>query len=367
MVNATDSATAGLQVYIVGGAVRDELLGLAAGDRDWVVVGSSPQVMLARGFTPVGADFPVFLHPLTHEEYALARTERKSGHGYKGFTFYAGTDVSLADDLRRRDLTINAIAKDTAGNLIDPLGGQADINARVLRHIGAAFTEDPVRLLRLARFAARFSDFTIAAETKALCAQIVASGEVDALVPERVWQEFAKGLSTNQPARMLTVLAECGALARLCPDLNWNDTVAAALGQAVIHGLDTEQRFAILWALSAAQPNLRAPANYLKMAELLPKVLKWLRANGTEATNEQLLTLLEQLDALRKPKRCFGLIQAAACFTATGPLAVWQQRINAINAIDAGAIAKQAKGNVSLIKQNIRAARLQALAAITNQ
>jgi tRNA nucleotidyltransferase/poly(A) polymerase len=194
MANTLDEAVAGLDVYVVGGAVRDGLLGLPAGDRDWVVVGATPQEMSRRGFIPVGGDFPVFLHPRSKEEYALARTERKSGRGYKGFTFYTGVDVTLEDDLRRRDLTINAIARRPDGVLVDPLNGQADIRARVLRHVGQAFAEDPVRLLRLARFAARFDAFSIAPETMALCRRLVAEGEVDARVPERVWREVAKGL-----------------------------------------------------------------------------------------------------------------------------------------------------------------------------
>src|SRR5690625_1034641 len=179
-----DDVTHGLKVYMVGGAVRDCLLGIGTGDRDWVVVGASPQQMLSRGFEPVGADFPVFLHPHSKEEYALARTERKSGRGYKGFTFYAGTDVTLEDDLARRDLTVNAMAQKPDGTLVDPFGGRNDLKARCLRHVGPAFVEDPVRVLRLARFAARFTDFTVAPETMALCRQMVQDGEVDHLVPE---------------------------------------------------------------------------------------------------------------------------------------------------------------------------------------
>src|SRR5690625_1157393 len=205
-----DDVTHGLKVYMVGGAVRDCLLGIGTGDRDWVVVGASPQQMLSRGFIPVGADFPVFLHPVTKEEYALARTERKSGRGYRGFTFYTGPDVTLEDDLGRRDLTINAIAQAPDGRLFDPMDGRTDIQNRILRHVGQAFSEDPVRLLRLARFAARFHDFSIADETLDLARQLVADGEVDELVPERVWQEMAKGLMTDQPGRMLDVLADTG-------------------------------------------------------------------------------------------------------------------------------------------------------------
>ena len=209
-----------MQIFTVGGAVRDELLGLPVQDRDYVVVGASPEEMLARGFRPVGKDFPVFLHPKTHEEYALARTERKAGHGYKGFSFHAAPDVALEEDLARRDLTINAIARADDGSLTDPFNGMADIKAGVLRHVGPAFVEDPVRILRVARFAARFTDFSVAPETVGLMRQMVSSGEVDHLVPERVWQELAKGLMEDKPSRMIHALRECGALARLLPALD---------------------------------------------------------------------------------------------------------------------------------------------------
>ena len=219
MSEPADRAVAGLQVYIVGGAVRDELLGRPAGDRDWVVVGATPQEMTRRGFIPVGGDFPVFLHPQTKEEYALARTERKSGRGYKGFTFYTGTDVTLEQDLRRRDFTINAMARSPQGELVDPLDGQGDLRARCFRHVGEAFAEDPVRILRLGRFAARFTDFAVAAETLALCRRMVDDGEVDALVPERVWKELSRGLMEAQPARMLQLWEAVGALSRVMPEL----------------------------------------------------------------------------------------------------------------------------------------------------
>ncbi len=211
---------AGARALLVGGAVRDALLGRPQGDRDWVVVGTTPEQMAAAGFLPVGRDFPVFLHPATHEEYALARTERKTAAGYHGFVFHTGAEVTLEDDLARRDLTINAMAQDESGALLDPLGGARDLAARVLRHVGPAFTEDPVRILRLARFAARFDDFTVAPETIALCRQMVAAGEVDALVPERVWQELSRGLMEARPSRLLQVLRDCGALARLLPEVD---------------------------------------------------------------------------------------------------------------------------------------------------
>lgn len=208
-----------MKAYLVGGAVRDKRLGLPHDDRDWVLVGADPAALLRAGYLPVGRDFPVFLHPETHEEYALARTERKSAPGYHGFQFHAGPDVTLEDDLARRDLTVNAMAEDEHGQLIDPHGGAADLQARVLRHVSPAFAEDPVRILRLARFAARWPDFTIAPSTMALCRQMVAAGEADALVAERVWQELSKGLMEPQPSRMLAVLRECGALARLLPEV----------------------------------------------------------------------------------------------------------------------------------------------------
>ena len=208
-----------MKPYVVGGAVRDRLLGRPVHDRDWVLVGADPQALLAAGYTPVGADFPVFLHPATREEYALARTERKTAPGYHGFLFHAAPDVTLEDDLARRDLTINAMAEDEHGTVIDPHGGQRDLAERVLRHVGPAFAEDPVRILRLARFAARFDDFSVAPETVALMRQMVAAGEVDALVAERVWQELARGLMEDRPSRMLAVLRDCGALQRLLPEV----------------------------------------------------------------------------------------------------------------------------------------------------
>ena len=205
---------------MVGGAVRDALLGLPVNDRDWVVVGATPQEMIASGFLPVGRDFPVFLHPQTREEYALARTERKTARGYHGFVFHAEPNISLEDDLARRDLTINAMAQTDDGRLIDPFAGQADLKDRLLRHVTVAFREDPVRILRVARFAARFAEFRVADETLELMRQMVEAGEADALVAERVWQELARGLMEHKPSRMFEVLRECGALARLLPEVD---------------------------------------------------------------------------------------------------------------------------------------------------
>ena len=219
-----------MEIFVVGGAVRDALLGLPVNDRDWVVVGSTPETMAAQGYLPVGKDFPVFLHPQSREEYALARTERKTARGYKGFAVQAAPDVTLEDDLARRGLTINALAVPAAlahapvaqwaGHLVDPYGGQRDVQAKVLRHVTGAFAEDPVRILRLARFAARFADFSVADETMALMRLMVADGEVDHLVPERVWQEIARGLMTGKPSRMFEVLRACGALKVLLPELD---------------------------------------------------------------------------------------------------------------------------------------------------
>jgi tRNA nucleotidyltransferase (CCA-adding enzyme) len=209
-----------IRFYVVGGAVRDALLGVPASDRDWVALGGTPEALTALGYKPVGRDFPVFLHPETGEEVALARTERKSGRGYRGFTVLASPEVTLEEDLARRDLTINAIAQAEDGTLIDPCGGRADLAAGVLRHVSPAFVEDPVRLLRVARFAARWPHFTLAPETAALLARMVEDGEVDHLVPERVWQELSRGLMEPRPSRMLEVLRGCGALARLLPEVD---------------------------------------------------------------------------------------------------------------------------------------------------
>ena len=208
-----------MEIYLVGGSVRDQLLGLPIKDRDWVVVGSSSEELLSKGFQPVGKDFPVFLHPQTHEEYALARTERKTDPGYRGFVVHASADVTLEQDLCRRDLTINAIAQTEDGQLIDPFNGQQDLKNKILRHVSPAFVEDPVRVLRIARFAARFG-FTIAAETKILIEEMIAANELEHLVAERVWQELEKALASKQPSLFFTTLREVGALKSLFPDVD---------------------------------------------------------------------------------------------------------------------------------------------------
>jgi tRNA nucleotidyltransferase (CCA-adding enzyme) len=378
---ADDPAIAGLDVYIVGGAVRDALLGLPDSDRDWVVVGATPEQMVARKFIPVGGDFPVFLHPATKEEYALARTERKSGRGYKGFTFYTGADVTLEDDLQRRDLTVNAIARRPDGRLVDPLDGQADIRNKVLRHVGHAFTEDPVRLLRLARFAARFHDFSVAPETLDLACRLVADGEVDALVPERVWQELAKGLMTDQPGRMFEVLATAGALPRIMPGLNFHEGLAEELACAARRKLPLTSRFALACRLSDAPADLgqhlRAPADCQDYARLLPVVVAAVQRQGCDGQDtgladqdgklvgqdcgpEQWLDLMDRCDALRKPQRFMDLVAAAAC-VADVDGAVWRARMEAMRSVQAGPIARERQGKPQAIKQALREARLRAL------
>lgn len=300
-----------MKVYQVGGAVRDALLGRPPGDNDWVVVGATPQQLLDAGFKPVGRDFPVFLHPETGEEYALARTERKSGRGYHGFEFQAAPGVTLEQDLARRDLTINAIARDADGSLVDPYGGQRDLRDRVLRHVSPAFVEDPVRLLRLARLAARFHDFSVAPETAALLARMVQDGEVDALVPERVWQELSRGLMEARPARMFEVLEPCGARARLLPELGPGPVQVPAWAAE----LDLPQRWASLLrangvpaaAAQALATRLRVPNPCRELAELA------LREGDAVAASEALgapglLALLERCDALRRPERLQALL-----------------------------------------------------------
>jgi len=338
-----------MQIYEVGGAVRDALLGRAVSDRDWVVVGATPEQMVAAGFEAVGKDFPVFLHPRTHEEHALARTERKSGRGYKGFEVYAAPEVTLEEDLARRDLTLNAIARAADGQLIDPYGGQRDLAQRVLRHVSPAFAEDPVRILRLARFAARFGDFTVAPETLALCRQMVQEGEVDHLVPERVWQEIARGLMEAQPVRMLRVLRDCGALARIAPELEalWGVPQPPAHHPEVDTGAHIELVLGVCVALQAPLPVRFAALTHdlgkaLTPAEELPRhrghdhgglaplatlCARWKVPNdarelaelacaqhihvhqsgGFEAAAVQ--RLLQRCDALRRPERFAQLMQ----------------------------------------------------------
>jgi tRNA nucleotidyltransferase (CCA-adding enzyme) len=361
-----DPRVSGLQVYVVGGAVRDALLNRPAGDRDWVVVGSTPEALSQRGFVPVGGDFPVFLHPVTKEEYALARTERKSGRGYQGFTFYTGADVTLEDDLKRRDLTINAMAQTLDGQLIDPLKGYRDLQQRVLRHVGDAFVEDPVRLLRLARFAARFHDFTVAPETLGLARQLVDDGEVDALVPERVWQELIKGLMTPAPWRMFEVLQQCGALARILPGMVFGPDVQALLHCAVQRRLPLPSRVALAFSFSnsaeAMLRRLRASSECIDYARLLPVMQSGLAA---PLQAQSCLMLIERCDGLRKPQRFIDVLQAAACapgVKAESTLALLAC-LEAARGVNAGAVAAAHAGDPVRIKAAVHDARLQAVSA----
>lgn len=294
-----------LQCYIVGGAVRDRLLGRPVKDRDWVVVGATPEALLAQGFRPVGRDFPVFLHPHSHEEYALARTERKTGKGYHGFACHAAPDVTLEQDLARRDLTINAMAEAGDGTLIDPYGGQADLRAGVLRHVSPAFAEDPVRILRLARFAARYG-FTVADATLALMRQMVANGEADALVAERVWQELAKGLMEARPSAMFTVLRDCGALARIAPEIDalWGVPQRADYHPEIDCGLHT-----LLVLDYAAQENQPLPVRFAALTHDLGKALTPADVLPRHLMHEQrgLAPLKALCERLRVPVECRDL------------------------------------------------------------
>jgi tRNA nucleotidyltransferase (CCA-adding enzyme) len=342
-----------VKVYVVGGAVRDELLGLPVQDRDHVVVGATPEEMARAGYKPVGKDFPVFLHPQTHEEYALARTERKSGRGYKGFVVHAAPDVTLEEDLRRRDLTINAMAKDEQGRLIDPFGGQKDLHARVLRHVSEAFAEDPVRILRVARFAARFG-FSVAPGTMALMQRMVASGETDYLVPERVWQEFSKGLMEEQPERMFEVLEACGLRSRLLPEIRLSGKLQGSLAQ----------RFARLaWPLEESEvealcERLRAPNEVRELALLACRNRTALRASPL-ATPAALLELLKRADAFRRPERFRELLAVAAHDEPALDTTRLERAWRAAAGVDAGAIA--AKAAREKIPEAIDAARIDAI------
>jgi tRNA nucleotidyltransferase (CCA-adding enzyme) len=321
-----------VRIYCVGGAVRDHLLGLPKADRDFVVVGATIEAMISAGFTPVGKDFPVFLHPVSHDEYALARTERKSGKGYKGFTFNADPAVTLEEDLSRRDLTVNAMAVDALGQLVDPFGGWEDLQRQCFRHVGPAFLEDPVRLLRLARFAAKWPQFTIATDTQALCQQIVAAGEASALIAERVWQEVSKGLMECKPSRMLDVLSDSGAWAAMtqAPDISL--VTRQALDQSAAQAAAIEVRFALL--TNDNPPALlgcfKAPRQLTEIAGLLAASLQQLpelipslasisgappdAPPAAPPTNSAHLTVLlewfERADLWRRPERLQLLLSA---------------------------------------------------------
>jgi tRNA nucleotidyltransferase (CCA-adding enzyme) len=397
-----------VKVYEVGGAVRDGLLGLPVKDRDFVVVGATPEQMVALGYRAVGRDFPVFLHPTTHEEYALARTERKTGRGYRGFQIFASPEVTLEDDLARRDLTINAMARAEQGDLVDPFNGAADIRSRVLRHVGPAFVEDPVRVLRVARFAARFG-FDVAPETMRLMREMVLEGEVDHLVAERVWQEFARGLMAEQPVRMFLVLRECGALARILPELDrlfgvpqpaqhhpeidTGEHVMRALQCAAQRGESLDVRFALLvhdlgkgttsrdeWPrhighegrslplIEALCERLRVPVS---CRELALAVAKWHTHvhRALELRPETLLKVLEQCDAFRRPERFDAMLRACEC-DARGRLGFeersypqaerMREAARAAAAVNTAAIARSAP-KPDEIRQLVHLARLAAI------
>lgn len=357
-----------MKTYVVGGAVRDELLGLPVQDRDHVVVGATPEEMERLGFKAVGKDFPVFLHPVTHEEYALARTERKTARGYRGFTINADPGVTLEEDLARRDLTINAIAKDEAGNIIDPFDGAADLKARVLRHVSPSFVEDAVRILRVSRFAARYG-FQVAPETQALMREMVANGEVDALVPERVWQEFAKGLMERAPRRMFDVLTECGALPRLLPEWKQLDAhrALAALDAAAVRSLSLPVRFATLFAGAAvetaaqASARLRVPAECARLAVLAAgRCARVLEVRSLAARD--LVDLLQQVDAFRRPERFESLMAVCECDAAGNADPRGRTRLvralAAAQSVDAGALAQLDSGDIGAA---VRAARIAAV------
>ena len=340
-----------METYVVGGAVRDEMLGMPVHDRDHVVVGATPDEMLKLGFRPVGRDFPVFLHPQTQEEYALARTERKTAPGYHGFQFHAAPDVTLEQDLQRRDLTINAMARAADGRLIDPYHGAEDLGRGVLRHVSAAFAEDPVRILRVARFAARFG-FTVAPETQALMVQMVQTGEADALVAERVWQEVAKGLMERAPSTLFSVLRDCGALARVLPQLDALyeegsvEEALTALDVAAEHQAPLDVRFAALLrvlqpeAVEALCANLKAPAACRDLALLAARHANAI-ADATGLDADELMTLFESVDAWRRPERVTALMQAALAGIAGGDRVrrFLRGAHEAVLAVNAGAIA----------------------------
>jgi len=405
-----------MRSYVVGGAVRDELLGRPVTDRDHVVVGATPEQLLELGFRPVGKDFPVFLHPDTHEEYALARTERKTAPGYHGFVFHTSPDVTLEDDLVRRDLTINAMARAEDGSIVDPYGGQNDLRARIFRHVSDAFAEDPVRILRLARFAARFPDFRVHDSTNALMRRMVEEGEVDALVPERVWQELARGLMEERPSRMFAVLRDCGALQRILPELDalWGvpqpplhhpeiDTgvhIMLVIDYAASEKLPLEVRFAALVhdLGKGATPDQHWPAHHgheMLGTKLVTAVCKRLKvpnecrdlglmtarehgnvSRALELRPNTIVTLLERCDAFRKPERFVQMLLASEC-DARGrgdeghPLRTrdYPQRphleraLGAARAVNAGEIAARFAENRARIPEAVHAARVAAVKA----
>lgn len=307
-----------MQIYLVGGAVRDKLLGLPVHERDYVVVGESPESMLAAGFQAIGKEFPVFLHPKTKEEYALARTERKVSKGYKGFEFFADPSVTLEQDLLRRDLTINAIAEDDAGHLHDPYDGQRDLQQKILRHVSPAFAEDPVRVLRIARFAAKLPTFSVDPKTNQLMHDMVVAGEVDALVAERVWKELVRALQQIAPWRFFAVLADCGALEKLFAGICTLDRLQSLYQQAQAVKAAPESYYALLWepdaeaSVRACNRRYKVPKTFAEFALLIQKhFYKW-QALLAELNAESIMALLGALDAYRRPERFEQFLQTCA-------------------------------------------------------
>jgi tRNA nucleotidyltransferase (CCA-adding enzyme) len=380
-----------MKIYRVGGSVRDELLGRPVADRDYVVVGATPQAMRASGFRPVGRDFPVFLHPQTHEEYALARTERKTGRGHRGFSFHAAPEVTLEEDLARRDLTINAMARADDGTLIDPFGGERDLRDGVLRHVGPAFAEDPLRVLRVARFAARFG-FAVAPETQALMRALATGGELATLSAERVWQELAKALMGATPSRFFSTLLSCGALAQLFPELGALFTSSSrtrsdagaralrALDYAAAAGEMLAVRYTVLAGDLAATTKTRvlraaslsrrlnAPTDCRELAQLAARLRDRVE-RATELGPVASLDLLLAVDALRRPERLAGLVRA--CFmwhrAERGsaaidypPAARLAEVLRVVRGIDAGKLAMGRTAGLNVARR-VRAARLKAL------
>lgn len=385
-----------MQCYLVGGAIRDALLGKSVQDRDYVVVGATPQDMINAGFRPVGHDFPVFIHPLTGAEHALARTERKVASGYKGFTFYTGVDVTLVQDLKRRDITINAMAQQVDqqyqpyGPIIDPSGGQHDLQSKVLRHVSAAFVEDPVRILRVARFAARFDEFSVAPETAVLMREMVRRGEVDALVAERVWQELSKGLMENSPYKMLQILEECGALQRIFKEFNLTGAgfncvlqkqkFEQALSLAAQQRANLNIRFAIvmhfLFQMGGNQKSagdawlvccqrLRVPRECQSFVQIVLAHYEALM-QFTAATPAQLVKLLQLCDAWRRPERFDDILRTCLllnAFVCTEDFFfLLRQAFSATQKINVSAIANaNAHQGSQAIAAAIRHARIEAI------
>lgn len=368
----------GMKTYVVGGAVRDALLGLPVQDHDHVVVGATPEDMVQAGYRPVGKDFPVFLHPHTHEEYALARTERKTAPGYKGFVFHTSSDVTLEEDLVRRDLTINAIARGDDGVLVDPYNGQQDLKDRIFRHVSDAFAEDPVRILRLARFAARLPEFSVAPETNALMQRMVEEGEVDALVPERVWQEVARGLMEKKPSRMLQMLQGCGALSHIIPEIGDGTAIAPVIDRAAAQGLELAERFAVLLhdqplaQVEQASKRLKVPTECRDLAVMTARDHASV-AQALALDAAAIVALLERCDAYRKPARFAQFLVAAGCTRRdvdaaeddgfAPQRALLAQALDAARGVNAGDIAQRAAGQPQQIPELVRAARVEAVRA----